>query len=77
MNAIAIEAIEETNDMQSLNLDDKISNSDTKSNAIMYHTQDDNSSPEKSSTFHKANTQTLSDSKGANELGFNKKKIVS
>jgi hypothetical protein len=58
MNAIAIEAIEETNDLQSLNLDDinnnQISNSDTKSN-VMYQTHDDKISPEKPS-FHKANT---------------------
>jgi hypothetical protein len=58
MNAIAIEAIEEANDLQSLNLDEmsnnQISNSDTKSN-IIYHTQDEKISPEKA-TFQKALT---------------------
>ncbi len=58
MNAIAIEAIEETNDMQSLNMDDmnnnQLSNSDSKSK-IIYQSYDDKISPEKSS-YQKANT---------------------
>lgn len=79
MNAIAIEAIEETNnDMQSINLDDinsnHISNSDTKSN-IMYLTQDEKISPDKPA-YHKASTYNVNDSKN-NELGSNKKKIIS
>ena len=58
ISAIAIEAIEETNDMQSLNMDDmnnnQLSNSDSKSK-IIYQSYDDKISPEKSS-YQKANT---------------------
>ena len=41
----------------------------------MYQTQDDKVSPEKPS-YHKASTENVYDSKD-NELGSNKKKIVS
>lgn len=58
ISAIAIEAIEETNDMQSLNMDEmnnnQLSNSDSKSK-IIYQSYDDKISPEKSS-YQKANT---------------------
>ena len=58
MNAIAIEAIEEINDMQSLNMDDmnnnQLSNSDSKSK-IIYQSYDEKISPEKS-PYQKANT---------------------
>lgn len=58
ISAIAIEAIEETNDMQSLNIDEmnnnQLSNSDSKSK-IIYQSYDDKISPEKSS-YQKANT---------------------